>query len=200
MNKKFWIRRRAIRRQIVPDVSFVPPLQRRRLSLLQKIMFSITQELAGDEKAYTTFFSSREGEYRLTRRLVHDFNESADVSPWRFSSSVYNAAPGLFSVFTGNQAPYSALAAGEDTIECGLIEAIFEPGDRVWVYAEEPDGGYGCGAFLNDSSAGTEVLCTEGKNDRPAVGFESVIAFLRGKSRLLEGRYVTLEISEGVAW
>ena len=200
MNKKLWIRRQLVRKDFVPDVSFVPPLQRRRLSLLQKVMFAISQTLTEGEGDYTVFFSSRAGEYQLTRRLVHDFRESGDVSPGRFSTSVYNAAPGLFSVFTQNQKSYSALAAGEETVECGLLEALCEHGPRLWVYAEETDGGYGCGAFLSDAPEGIPVQCTAGDRSRAPLTFASVCDFLEGRTRRLEGRYMTLEVAEGSVW
>ena len=200
MNKQLWIQRRIVRKDFVPDVSFVPPMQRRRLSLLQKVMFAISQELIGEEKDYTVFFSSRDGEYQLTRRLVHDFRDGGDVSPGRFSTSVYNAAPGLFSVFTQNQQSYSALAAGEETVECGLLEAICEQGPRLWVYAEETGGGYGCGAFLSDGPEGVPVRCTAGDPARTPLTFAAAADFLEGRSRRLAGRYVTLEVAEGNVW
>ena len=201
MKTQIWIRTRAVREHFTPDLSFVPPLQRRRLSSLQRVMFSICQDLAGGERDYTLFFASRDGEYRLTHRLVDDYREEGEVSPLRFSTSVYNAAPGLFSVFTGNRSAYSALAAGEETVECGLLEALLERGNRLWVYAEETGGGYGCGAMLADEpGVGTPLLLTPGEARRPLLTFDAVKAFLGGEGRRLEGRYLTLEVTEGSRW
>lgn len=110
-----------------PDVSFVPPLTRRRLSPLQRIALALFREASGDARGCELFFSSRDGEISLTRRLVEDFNAGLGVSPGRFSSSVYNAAPGIWSILAKDRAPYSALAAGPETIECGLLEATAAP-------------------------------------------------------------------------
>ena len=139
-----------LRPGVSPDVSFVPPLVRRRLSPLQKIYFSLARQIEPPAPIPPIppifIFASRDGEDTLTRRIVDDFHADGSVSLHRFSSSVYNAAPGLWSVFTKNVAPYTAIAAGDDTIECGLIEtlaALKSGRDAVLVYAEETGGGYG---------------------------------------------------------
>lgn len=135
--------KRVLKPGETPDVSFVPPLQRRRLSPLQKIFFHLAN-FEGQPLPKRIVFASADGEDTLTRRTVEDFNADGTVSPNRFSSSVYNAAPGLWSVFTHNTAPYTAIAAGRDTIRCGLLEALL-PADTptLFVYAEETGGGHG---------------------------------------------------------
>lgn len=126
-----------------PDVSFVPPLQRRRLSPLQRIFFHLAN-LPGTPTPRNIVFASRDGEDTLTRRIVSDFKTDGSVSPQRFSTSVYNAAPGLWSVFTKNNAPYTAIAAGRYTISRGVFEAIHSGiSPTLFVYAEETDGGHG---------------------------------------------------------
>ena len=135
--------RRELKSGETPDVSFVPPLQRRRLSPLQKIFFHLAN-FEGFPAPRNIVFASRDGEDTLTRRLVDGFNADGSVSPQRFSTSVYNAAPGLWSVFTKNPAPYTAIAAGGATVERGLYEA--EHADlypTLFVYAEETGGGHG---------------------------------------------------------
>ena len=123
-----------------PDVSFVPPLVRRRLSPLQKIYFALANKVEMS-RAGCSVFASGDGEDSLTRRIVADFQEDGSVSPHRFSSSVYNAAPGLWSVHTGNRAPYTAIAAGPDTLRCANIEALgMEKGPVLLVYGEEAGG------------------------------------------------------------
>lgn len=125
------------------DLSFVPPLLRRRLSPLQKAFFHLAH-FEGQPLPKRVVFASRDGEVTLTRRTVDDFTLDGTVSPACFSSSVYNAAPGLWSVFTKNTAPYTAIAAGAETVRVGLLEALL-PADTptLFVYAEETDGGHG---------------------------------------------------------
>ena len=77
------------------DVSFAPPPLRRRLSPLQRLFFSLANGL-GPGANETIVFASRDGEDTLTRRIVADYADGGSVSPQRFSTSVYNAAPGLW--------------------------------------------------------------------------------------------------------
>ena len=125
------------------DLSFVPPLLRRRLSPLQKAFFHLAH-FENKPRPKRVVFASRDGEVTLTRRTVDDFTRDGTVSPACFSSSVYNAAPGLWSVFSKNTAPYTAIAAGAETVRVGLLEALL-PADTptLFVYAEETDGGHG---------------------------------------------------------
>ncbi len=174
------------------DVDFVPPLQRRRLSPLQRIFFALAHAVEKAPSASATF-ASRDGEDALTRRIVADFNADGSVSPQRFSASVYNAAPGLWSVFTGNRAPYTATAAGEDTVECGLLEALFAARSALYVYAEETGGGHGAAVVFGAPADGARVVrVSSGDPVRPPVSFEAWAAFLEGRSPRLEGRWVTL--------
>lgn len=173
-----------------PDVSFVPPLVRRRLSPLQKIYFSLAHRIGG--MPHSAVFASRYGEDSLTRRLVEDFHADGTVSPNRFSASVYNAAPGLWSVHTGNTAPYTAVAAGDDTIECGLLEAVCAEAPSLFVYAEETSGGYGVAMSLSADGQGRKISVLPGVPSRPPIAFESLVGFLEGATSVLEGRWIAL--------
>lgn len=174
-----------------PDVSFVPPLVRRRLSPLQKIYFALANNVE-KSPAGNAVFSTRDGEDSLTHRLVDEFNEDGTVSPHRFSTSVYNAAPGLWSVFTKNTASYTAVASGEDSIECGLLEAVLSKVPGLYVYAEETGGGYGAAIFMTDGGSGRRVEVIEGSPASDSITFARLGQFLKGETSVLEGRWITL--------
>ncbi len=173
------------------DISFVPPLVRRRFSPLQKIFFALANAVE-KSPAGCSVFSSCNGEDTLTRRIVDEFHEDGSVSPHRFSSSVYNAAPGLWSVFTKNKAPYTAVAAGDDSIECGLIEMLATEKTGLFVYAEETDGGYGASFFLDNGLPGRRLEVTAGDASRTPVSFSRFVDFLSGGISVLEGRWITI--------
>ena len=177
----------------LPDVSFSPPIMRRRLSPLQKLFFALAHSVESSAPA-TTVFASRDGEDLLTRRIVDEFHADGTVSPQRFSSSVYNAAPGLWSVLTRNRAPYTAIAAGEDTIECGLLELFMHGAQSpaTLVYAEETGGGYGFALALGAAAGARLFDVSAGDASRPAITFSDAKAFLSGESRELAGRWLTL--------
>ena len=114
----------------IPVLDFVPAIQRRRLSpLLKMAMYSCYQlHSSGD---INCVFASRHGDLHSTDKMLLSLAQGEPVSPTLFSHTVHNAAPGLFSILTGNRAPHTAIAAGTSTFTAGLIEAISK------LYAEE---------------------------------------------------------------
>ncbi|MBR2983494.1 MAG: beta-ketoacyl synthase chain length factor [Kiritimatiellae bacterium] len=195
MKKTLYVTARAVK---IPgeecDLSFVPPMTKRRFSPLQKVVFALLNPVAPKGTEPKIVFASRYGEVKLTHDLVETFNAEDEVSPWKFSSSVYNAAPGLYSVFAGNRSTYTAIAAGEETVENSLIEAVFENGRTVWCYAEEADGGYGAAMKFDgcpDAEAESwKVEVTEGGGG--LIGFDEVVRFIGGEIGTLAGRRISL--------
>ncbi len=191
MNKRIYIENFTIVEPgSSPDVSFVPPLARRRLSPLQKIFFALAKAAEISPSAFTVF-ATRDGEDTLTRRIVDDYHADGSVSPHRFSASVYNAAPGLWSVFAANRSAYTAIAAGEDTIECGILESLERPGPVLFAYAEETGGGYGA-AFRLGAHSGREVEISNGDVSLSPLTFAALVDFLQGATNALDGRYIAL--------
>jgi len=106
-----------------PDVSWVEPLQRRRLSPLARAFFHCANRVAPEGDARVVF-ASRHGEAERTLTILQDLAAGAEVSPTLFSMSVHNAVPGLWSILKGNRASTCAVAAGPETFGCGLLEAL----------------------------------------------------------------------------
>lgn len=176
-----------------PDTSFVPPLQRRRMSPVQRIAFSLARLVSeGETPPYAIHFSSKNGEWSQYHKLAECYNADGSVSPGRFSSSVFNASPGLYSILTGNQASYSALAADEETLESGLLDALLDNGPRLWIYADETDGGCGAAAFFAENGPGQTVSLETGTFDTAPLRFEDLRAFLEGTLQILSGRNLRL--------
>lgn len=171
------------------DVSFVPPLARRRLSPLQKIFFALAHQ-TGDARG-AVVFASRDGEDSLTRRLVDDFHADGSVSPNRFSSSVYNAAPGLWSIHTKNRLPYTAIAGGDETVECGLIEALASS-PLLYVVAEETEGGKGAAVLFDETASGRKIKLSNGAADAEPISLAAWADFLAGNKKCLVGRILTI--------
>lgn len=178
-------------------LTFVPPLQRRRLSLLQQRTFAMAHRITHDlEQNFRIIFASRDGEDDLTRKLVEAFNAEGDVSPMRFSTSVYNAAPGLYSILTKNVASYSAIAAGNETLDCSLLEAMFTSHRTLWIYSEETNQTPTFGLLIDPCKPSMKDAipcnCSSGVSDANLLTPETVAAFLTGNSSTLVSRYFTL--------
>lgn len=121
----------------LPDVSFIPPMLRRRLSTIEKIALSLASKVAPQNPDYITVFASRFGEWEQTIKLIRQFYEDKEMSPAGFSNSVHNAAMGHLSLLTHNKNSYTSIAGGEKTIENALLEALLADKPVLFVYAEE---------------------------------------------------------------
>ncbi|WP_028695683.1 beta-ketoacyl synthase chain length factor [Pseudomonas cremoricolorata] len=106
-----------------PDVSFLPALQRRRLSHLARMAFAVGWPLAEGLQALPLVFVSRHGETPRTFSILCELAEGQPLSPTQFSLSVHNAVIGLWSIMRGETSEMTALAAAGDGFEQGLLEA-----------------------------------------------------------------------------
>ena len=182
-----------------PDVSFVPPLERRRLTGVERAALSVAWPVRSDRET-PVVFASRWGEIGVTAKLMRQFHADGEMSPAGFSASVHNAAPGAFSLLTRNHAPYTAIAARERSLESGLLEALALGCEAVFVYAEEATPELYAPTF-GDLQAGCAVAvrlvpeapasprpgdaCVRAAfrhADLPPASFASFVAFLEGRT------------------
>lgn len=109
----------------LPELKQVPAMQRRRLSPFAKLTLhcalGASEPFQGN---IPSVFSSRHGDLHKTSKLIADVASEDALSPTHFGLSVHNAVGGLFSIYTGNKAPLSAVSAGEDSFFMGLIDAV----------------------------------------------------------------------------
>ena len=120
-----------------PDVGFIPPMERRRLTPLEKAALSVAWKVYPHGEQIPVVFASRWGEIGTTLKLMKQMHDDGEMSPAGFSNSVHNAAPGHLSLLTGNKAPYTAISAGPESYDMGLLEASTYPGRVLFIYAEE---------------------------------------------------------------
>jgi hypothetical protein len=107
------------------------------------MMLHVAAACAQDASALRLVFASQHGELGYTVALLRALAAGEPLSPTAFSLSVHNAAAGLFSTVRADRAPSTAVAAGEETLGYGLLEAycqwIAEPRQPVlMVYGDEP--------------------------------------------------------------
>lgn len=134
---------REISGAVDPDVSFVRPLLRRRLSPLNRMAFHVaTACLSGDQSPFCVF-CSRYGEYARAFEILNSMAEGEPVSPNAFSLSVHNTVSSLFSISRQDRTHSTAIAAGEATLEAGFLEACgllaeAPEASALLVYYDEP--------------------------------------------------------------
>ncbi|ARU90083.1 beta-ketoacyl synthase chain length factor [Pseudomonas sp. M30-35] len=114
---------RVLDEQQQPDVSFIAPMQRRRLSRLARMVFNVAWPLAESYPALPLIFASRHGETPRTLALLNDLAHNEPLSPTQFSLSVHNAIIGQWSILRGDTSEMTALAASRDSLEHAVQEA-----------------------------------------------------------------------------
>lgn len=107
-----------------PDVSFLPAMQRRRLSPLARMVFQVAWPLAEGQDGQAVVFCSRHGETPRNLGLLTQLGTGEELSPTHFSLSVHNAIIGLWSMFRGDTSEMTAISATEDGLELAVMEAV----------------------------------------------------------------------------
>lgn len=187
----------------MPDVSFIPPLTRRRMTTLERIASSMAHAVIPDTPDYRIVFASRFGEWDQTARLLRQFHDDGEMSPAGFSNSVHNASPGHISLLTQNKNSYTSIAAGEHTLEMGILDALISPRPILFIFAEErtpelyrnilptttPAHGL---AFYAGTTGNTAIDITAGTPNRPPLTFDQFCNFLDGNIDTLTTTHWTL--------
>lgn len=118
------------------DVSFIPPIQRRKLSKLDKMTLTVMSKIYSDE-IEEIVFASRYGESDRLNAIISEYKEFEEVSPTQFSASVHNYPVGFFTLIKKLNIPYYALSAGEETFYAGLIKSIISKKNVLFVYSDK---------------------------------------------------------------
>ena len=134
---------------VAPDIGFIEPMARRRLSTLSRAALKVAHDCAGTLPAVRQIFASRHGELRRTTEILNTITAGKIVSPTSFSLSVLNAMTGVFGIARGDRTAASAISAGTQTLGYALLEAYAQYATDsstpvLLVYADEPaDPAYG---------------------------------------------------------
>jgi hypothetical protein len=165
-----------------PDIGFIEPIVRRRLSTLSKVALKVARDCVAEEPVRVVF-ASRHGELRRTTDILRNISAGEPVSPTAFSLSVLNAMTGIFGIARGDRSAASAVSAGAQTLGYALLEAYAQLATQpdspvLLVYADEPaDPAYGTiedevqgGALallLDQSAAAGHIVCSLSRADDP---------------------------------
>jgi hypothetical protein len=138
-----WAAWRATDQETSPQVTFIDPQIRRRLSLLDRIALHVAHSCVRPGEQVRTVFASRHGELARSAELLGQLAHDEMPSPMAFSLSVLNAAVGLYGIARKDRSASTALASGEDTLPMALVEAAAQAWDGqdgpvVLAYADEP--------------------------------------------------------------
>lgn len=94
----------------LPDLSFVPAMQRRRMTALSKLatalIHGVKDEMSPDAKIYFVSLAGESSRQFQVNTMVLQDNE---VLPATFATSVFNTPPAMASIILGLNNGYSAL-------------------------------------------------------------------------------------------
>ncbi|AJI52637.1 hypothetical protein LA55_1795 [Francisella philomiragia] len=113
-----------IKQDINIDTSFIAAAMRRRCSKSSKIALSVSIPQLHKYKIDAVVFASQHGELANTLSIFKDISNQEILSPNAFSQSVHNTPSGLLSIQQKLKIPFNSIAAGTETFEMGLIDAI----------------------------------------------------------------------------
>lgn len=126
-----------------PQIGFIEPLVRRRLSFLDRIALHVANTCVAEGEAVHLVFASRHGELARSAELLAQLAKNELPSPMSFSLSVLNAAAGLYGIARKDRSPATAVSSGEATFPLALVEGAAQaqtnPDAAVVVaFADEP--------------------------------------------------------------
>lgn len=107
-----------------PDVQFVAPMLRRRLSGLSRMVMHVTADCCGGELKNAGFvFCSRYGEYERSLGMLQDLANKQPLSAAAFSMSVHNTSASLYAIHAKDTSPSMMVSSSQSTLESAIIEA-----------------------------------------------------------------------------
>ena len=126
-----------------PEIDYIEPMLRRRLSPLAKAALHVAHVCASDISTPQFVYASRHGELARTLEALRCLAIDEVLSPTTFSLSVINSAAGIFSIARKDFSPATAISAGAESFGFGLreahVRACVQPETPVlFVYGDAP--------------------------------------------------------------
>ena len=107
-----------------PLLEHLPPVARRRLSQLSRMVLYVGHRLLEERHGMRTYFCSRFGEIVQQKEITGRLIDQGDVRPSAFSLSVFNTPVSLLSIHEGIREGISVLLAGENSMVNGLAALL----------------------------------------------------------------------------
>ena len=165
------------------DITFIPPILRRKTSPLDKIALSTMNKAYSDDIQYVVF-SSQFGEVERLLKIIEQYSLNKEVSPNIFSASVHNYPVGFFLFNIKKPLPYTALSALSSSISSGLISSIVsEYNNTLFCYADVNDNkitSFTVNLSKSESKNSTKFRLTLENNDNIKDDFFAFVELFKG--------------------
>ena len=121
------------------DLSFIPPLLKRRLNKTDKLAFYLLNKTF-DETIEAIIYCSRYGEFERLKVIIEQYQKNNEISPNTFSSSTHNYAPAAFCALKKTSVPIYSLSGGEKSLINGATYAYLNKYKKVlYCYVSEEE-------------------------------------------------------------
>ncbi|MGP2514755.1 beta-ketoacyl synthase chain length factor [Yersinia enterocolitica] len=108
----------------LPKSSHIPMMSARRMSTGSRLAVEAGLSLLEEDTADMAIFTSRHGELERTYKILQSLHQQQNISPTDFAMSVHNTASGWLTIMASNTMPVTSLAAGIDSFQQGIVEAM----------------------------------------------------------------------------
>lgn len=166
------------------DISFIPMMQRRKLSKVDRFAIYTLSHFK-DFEIEEIVYSSQYGEFERLAKLIGQYSADNEVSPILFSGSVHNYLVGLYSQMNKFTSSYTSISAGEKSLSMGLLKSILtENKNTLFCYADNCDGVVKSVSCLVSGDDG-KIKCRFKKvnSDAKADEFDEFVKFLNGDTK-----------------
>lgn len=170
------------------DTSQIPPITRRRLSLLDKAAFT-TLNRVYENNVKSIVYTSQKGECARLDKIINQYLEYNEVSPAQFSASVHNFPVGFFTLQNKLNIPYYAMASGKNSISAGIIKSVISKVSPVlFCYADSDVITQSVACTFSKEYSKDAIKCVlSHKKHNVKDEFNDFIAFLENKQQIFKG-------------
>jgi hypothetical protein len=173
----------------IPPLRDMDPMLRRRVGPLGRATLHAAFGAHGESRQAPAVFASRHGEVQRSWLLLNELAEDQPLSPTSFGLSVHNAIGALYSMGCGHRASIQSIAAGAQTVEAAVVEAVALLADGAGevllvcseaplppayaCFADEPECLYGWAWRLTRPVAGEPWYSLSREDNHAACGLET---------------------------
>ena len=100
-----------------PELDYVPPLLKRRLSQLTRMTIEVIHQVLPEAPDASLVFVSSNGESERQLKVDRMLVEDGGILPAHFSLSVFNASPAMATIALGMKNGYTALYPGANLMQ-----------------------------------------------------------------------------------
>ncbi len=197
-NIEFYIKKFSYKNEQELDLTQIPMMTRRRLSLIEKLAINTLHDCYENNEIHI-ILSSKYGELERSIKLIEQYQTENAVSPTDFGFSVHNSAVSIFSILNKIKTAYNSVSAGENSLHFAFLEGVLslDKKDVLVCFAETCEKNIGLSILISKdkSDNAQKIILTKGATS--TCEFNEFLGFLNEEKDNLEcGLYSLKRVKE----